>query len=1358
MEQIVIIHKNGDTLPLFSKSNLTAVTRAAQKTALLSEDKVVISVQAAMPLDLAIGDEAVIYGKKYRINQLPQVTKNGERRYQYEITLEGAQYELLDINYQLHEDSYGENFYADLKGHLDILLWNIQRVIPNKWKLGAYPTETEYKNINTSGKNCLQVLQELCTSYGVEFETVCSDGKVNTLNIKEKVGSNLSLTLRYGRGRGLYQLQRSTVNNSSIVNRLYVYGSSDNLPEGYNHTKLRLPSSTRLTSYVEDAASIAAYGVKEGMKTYDTIKPERVGTITAVGADKLTFVDSSMDFDLNEKKEDGSTRYLIADTAAKIKFETGQLAGYEFDLHSYDHATKTFVINAFTDENKNVFPSDGETFRFAKGDKYAIFDINLPQSYIDNAQNRLKEEALKYLPTVSQPQVTYKLQLTDNFLGRATGSENIETIFHVGDFIHIIDEQVGVDKEVRIVSLERNCLKLHTYDITLSDTVQRSTTVKVINDVEALNEVIRINNLADPNKARANWKSSREVLDMVFDQDGDYYTDKIKPLSIDTTMLSVGAKASQFCLLGTTIAANYGGDANKVQVTGGILQHYTISEDGVRSWTLADVEVTLGDATKAYYIYARCNREDSEGAVVFSTEQHAVEGDASYYYFLFGIINSKDSTLNVRTVYLSYGFTTINGRFVRTGRIESSGGGSCYFDLDNNEIGGVIKFVNSKGEYVNVADVEALAADTDKYINSTLQSILGGFATQIDGKIETYYTTVDPSAAWKTDAERAKHVGDLWFNTETKESKRYSESYAWVIIEDKDAIDALEAAANAQDTADGKRRVFVDTPYPPYDVGDLWTDGKDLFRCNNARQEGEYVATDWGKATSYTDDSTLLNFIQKVYLPDKHTAEEQLDGKIETWFTITDPSVNWLSNEEKYKHNGDLWYNSNTKTLKRWGMPRTWHQNAQGLGFYTYGVGKWADIEDQKAIDAYAAAAAAQDTADGKRQVFVDTPYPPYDIGDLWLTGGATDGQLKRCVTAKAEGEEYNANDWVIAVYYDNTKTTIDGGIVTSGTVQLAGSDQSIKAGITGEGTADSSVRVWAGASKENRATAPFRVLQNGELYATKAHIEGEINATSGKFSGEVNATSGTFYGSLATPPKAIPDNTTTLVLDFKEGFNFAGTLTGSSNVKTIQLPMDAKYAGVQCSIINYGGSSNGCFRVRASSSSYPLLYSGRLSNRRTVNYVDLYGCAEIRLKAITVSDNVRWFIENHNDFSYDVQNSCLTNNLPSSISRVIGSYWVNAQGNITKRMCADNNPVEWVGYTGDGCFRFKFKKQRTSGLDYTLIVRNESATNIPYRITEKGDTYFTISIYFEYLTPWGITPAYTSAGGWGFDIFEYDK
>ena len=81
-------------------------------------------------------------------------------------------------------------------------------------------------------------------------------------------------------------------------------------------------------------------------------------------------------------------------------------------------------------------------------------------------------------------------------------------------------------------------------------------------------------------------------------------------------------------------------------------------------------------------------------------------------------------------------------------------------------------------------------------------------------------------------------------------------------------------------------------------------------------------------------------------------------------------------------------------------------------------------------------------------------------------------------------------------------KTTIDGGIVTSGTIQVAGDQASILAGITGQGTTAESVRFWAGASFENRTTAPYRVLQDGSVVMSKATVEGIIKAISGTIGG----------------------------------------------------------------------------------------------------------------------------------------------------------------------------------------------------------------------------------------------------------------
>lgn len=61
----------------------------------------------------------------------------------------------------------------------------------------------------------------------------------------------------------------------------------------------------------------------------------------------------------------------------------------------------------------------------------------------------------------------------------------------------------------------------------------------------------------------------------------------------------------------------------------------------------------------------------------------------------------------------------------------------------------------------------------------------------------------------------------------------------------------------AQSTADSKAKVFTSTPTVPYKVGDLWTGGPsgDVMRCKTARASGSYTASDWEKASKYTDDT-----------------------------------------------------------------------------------------------------------------------------------------------------------------------------------------------------------------------------------------------------------------------------------------------------------------------------------------------------------------------------------------------------------------------------------------------------------------------------------------------------------------------
>ena len=151
---------------------------------------------------------------------------------------------------------------------------------------------------------------------------------------------------------------------------------------------------------------------------------------------------------------------------------------------------------------------------------------------------------------------------------------------------------------------------------------------------------------------------------------------------------------------------------------------------------------------------------------------------------------------------------------------------------------------------------------------------------QIDSKAEQHFYAYDPTLdnepakSWTTDEEKEKHVDDLFYNTETGKAYRFMKgddgSYKWELVQDKDVTNALEAASKAQDTADGKRRVFTadaskdEPPDPPYDEGDLWYTGAEVLVCGKPKAKGEaYDAGDWGKKDNYTNKDEVIDAVDK---------------------------------------------------------------------------------------------------------------------------------------------------------------------------------------------------------------------------------------------------------------------------------------------------------------------------------------------------------------------------------------------------------------------------------------------------------------------------------------------------------------
>ena len=1101
---IIITKPNGSRVPIESRRTATGITAAKQNWALNAEDTINITVVSPFPQSYGIGDTITVFGRDYKLNRLPKVKKTGMAEFQYDLEFEGIQYDLFRVTYDLTidttknelQDIQGDTLTGDLKRFMDVLISNANRVFPGKWEVGICPETIGDKTL-TFGEsdNCLSVLQTLCSqdNFNVEFEIEKVDG-VYTINLYENVGQTLPFTFEYGKNKGLYSMTRENVSSANIITRLKVFGSTENITSKYRADRLCMFGKDKSTSYIEKAEAVAKYGIFEGRKNFD-IKPTFTGKVTAiVDGDVLSFIDETFPFDLNATDAAGQTLYLIAGVSAKVHFNTGNLAGYEFEVHAYDHATHKFTLVKLTDDRGDVFPSaTSPAFQFGMNDTYKVLDIAYSKAIEEEAEKKLAEEGNKYYDQNSQPKVQYGVSVTKEYIEKylATSDAGIMNVFAPGDFLKVVDADLGIDKAIRIKSFVRNVLEPYDYTLTISDTqTNADITTRVISELVDIDKVLTINNLKDPTRARANWLSSREVLNMVFDPEtGGYYKDKITPESVDTLALSVGAKSMQFGLTNTVFQPNFGGNPNILKWQGGVLTHYTINPDAPRSWVIQDGQITLG-APIAFYIYAVCYRGNNSGIIEVTTAQHKCEENPNVYFFLIGVLNSVDLTTNVRSIALTYGFTMINGRFIKTGRIESADG-TTYFDLDNSEIGGRIVFT-SNGEQKTLQELGAEALESKDFINNTLPGILEEIQSQLDGQIEQFFYTYDPTLSnipaseWTTTALKEQHLGDLFYNTDTGAVFRFvkdGSTYKWQQLSDAEVAEALAIANDALALAREKRRIFTSTPYPPYEVGDLWVQGSsgDIMRCKTSRASGSYTSSDWEKASKYTDNTALNNFINGSYKDTITNITTQIDGKIETWFQTSDPSTAWTTTALKKAHVGDMWYHTTNKILKYYSSSYAWVQ-----------------VDDAKAIAAYEAASKAQDTADGKRRVFVATPTVPYDVGDLWVDGK----ELRRCITRKTSTQSYNVNDWVIAVYYDNTKTTIDSGIVTSGTIQVAGDNNSILAGITGNGTAASSIRFWAGASFENRATAPFRVQQDGSVVMTKATVEGVINALSGYIGG----------------------------------------------------------------------------------------------------------------------------------------------------------------------------------------------------------------------------------------------------------------
>lgn len=503
MEPILVTRKNGTIFPLNGSGRM--IESAKQVRNFMEEDFVEIVLFSVSSVPLSIGDSLTVYGRKYWLNKLPDIDKLGSRDIKYTIRFEGVQYSMARVAYLMNvtttsqqlQDVQGNSLIGDIHVFLQVLVSNLNRVYPGKWAIGEYPLNTNADTLITldEGENCLSVLQTLCDTFDQEFD-ITEQNNVFYVNIRKR-NVTFPHSFKYGGHNGLYELRRTNSGSENIINKLWVYGGTKNLTLNYQSDRLLLPNKTRSTSYVKDDTQITLSGMFEGVKTFDDIYPEREGSITAISSDVKKMVDSTM-FDLNAKWQNntsdyqwylqikglqdsaenqsnyqshvvGSTKYLIAGTSATIHFNSGRLAGYDFEIASYDHATRTFTLQQSTDERGYKFPSDTDSaFQMSIGDRYTLTNIMLPQSYITAAQNRLHAAAREYLEKMCTPLVKYELKVDEKYIRWKCPNDLVA--IDCGDYVQLTDADfVGEATRIRVHSVERNLFDRYSYTLGLQD-------------------------------------------------------------------------------------------------------------------------------------------------------------------------------------------------------------------------------------------------------------------------------------------------------------------------------------------------------------------------------------------------------------------------------------------------------------------------------------------------------------------------------------------------------------------------------------------------------------------------------------------------------------------------------------------------------------------------------------------------------------------------------------------------------------------------------------------------------------------------------------------------------------------------
>ena len=412
-----------------------------------------------------VGWYIIIADSIFKIKALSKPKHINDSKYTYNLKFYGKEHDTEDLLFCRQNQSIDDlesvfAYDATPAGFLAKVVENMNRNSEGfVWKAGGAVVDKR-KTINFNGLYVWDALGEIARAFDTEWWV---EGEYIHLT---KCVRGESYNLGYGLGLKTGLQQNENTNAINWFTRLIPVGSTKNIDKRkYGYETLQLPGREK---YIDVNTEL---GLKEHREVdaFSGIYPHRVGKITDVRTDIRTSEETG-DFTIYYVSDDflpfDPNEYMLPDEVIHMTFNTGNLAGKEFEVNWKQDSREFEIINQYPDDDTQL---PGGNLIPDVNDEYVLTNISMPDEYITIAEDEYQNAVNMFISDFSKDVSVYTGN-TDYIYIR---NNNIPLL--VGQRINLVSKHFENGRhESRITSVTRKLNNLDDATINCCSAINQS--------------------------------------------------------------------------------------------------------------------------------------------------------------------------------------------------------------------------------------------------------------------------------------------------------------------------------------------------------------------------------------------------------------------------------------------------------------------------------------------------------------------------------------------------------------------------------------------------------------------------------------------------------------------------------------------------------------------------------------------------------------------------------------------------------------------------------------------------------------------------------------------------------------------